>query len=206
MSGRLTDRQTDDLQRSLLFYLHSANLTRTYESLLSESPLLDSSDFSLEDPTNSKYNGLLEKKWTSVIRLQKKIMDLEARNAALQTELSTASRGSGGSSSLTSGSGSGSSTGAGNALWLPRVPQRHTLLGHRSPVSRVAFHPIFSQLASASEDSTIKVWDWESGECEKTLKGHTKAVMDLDYDAKGELLGQSGFFFLLLLLLFSFEH
>lgn len=103
-------------------------------------------------------------------------MDLEARNAALQQELSLPR------SAATSSSSS--------ALWLPRVPQRHTLLGHRSPVSRLAFHTVWNVLASASEDSTIKIWDWETGECERTLKGHTKAVMDLDFDAKGELLGQ----------------
>lgn len=45
----------------------------------------------------------------------------------------------------------------------------------------VAFHPVFSSLASGSEDSTIKVWDWELGELERTIKGHTKSVLDVDY-------------------------
>jgi platelet-activating factor acetylhydrolase IB subunit alpha len=44
-------------------------------------------------------------------------------------------------------------------------------------------------LASASEDSTVKIWDWESGEFERTVKGHTKAVMDVDFDPKGNLMG-----------------
>lgn len=65
--------------------------------------------------------------------------------------------------------------------WLPRSPARHVLQSHRSPVTCVAFHPIFSSLASGSEDATIKVWDWELGELERTVKGHTKAVLDVDY-------------------------
>jgi platelet-activating factor acetylhydrolase IB subunit alpha len=65
--------------------------------------------------------------------------------------------------------------------WLPRAPARHTLQSHRSPVTCVAFHPIFSSLASGSEDTTIKIWDWELGELERTIKGHTKGVLDVDF-------------------------
>ena len=46
-------------------------------------------------------------------------------------------------------------------------------------------------MASASEDSTVKIWDWESGDFERTVKGHTKAVMDVDFDAKGNIMGES---------------
>lgn len=45
----------------------------------------------------------------------------------------------------------------------------------------IAFHPKFSSLASGSDDCTIKIWDWEFGELEKTVKGHTQAVRDVDY-------------------------
>ncbi len=67
------------------------------------------------------------------------------------------------------------------ASWLPRSPARHTLQSHRQPITCVAFHPIFSSLASGSEDYTIKIWDWELGELERTLKGHTRTVLDLDF-------------------------
>jgi platelet-activating factor acetylhydrolase IB subunit alpha len=53
--------------------------------------------------------------------------------------------------------------------------------GHRNPVTSVAFHPVFSVLASGSEDSTIKIWDWELGDLERTVKGHTKAVLDVNF-------------------------
>jgi WD40 repeat protein len=101
-------------------------------------------------------------------------MDLENRNAALQEELSlTPARRT-----------------ASQVDWVPRAPAAHVLTGHRSPVTRVAFHPQYSIIASASEDATVKIWDWETGEFERTLKGHTKAIMDVDFDHKGHLLGE----------------
>lgn len=41
--------------------------------------------------------------------------------------------------------------------WIPRPPEKFCLTGHRSPITRVIFHPIYSIIASSSEDSTIKV-------------------------------------------------
>ena len=41
--------------------------------------------------------------------------------------------------------------------WIPRPPEKHSLTGHRSPINRVIFHPVFSLIVSASEDATIKV-------------------------------------------------
>jgi len=96
-------------------------------------------------------------------------MDLEARNSTLQSELDSATP-----TSLSRRNQDPSS-------WLPRSPARHTLQSHRSPVTCVAFHPIFSSLASGSEDTTLKIWDWELGELERTVKGHTKAVLDCDF-------------------------
>ncbi|EEP79766.1 nuclear migration protein nudF [Uncinocarpus reesii 1704] len=115
-----------------------------------------------------KYETLLEKKWTSIVRLQKKIMDLESRNAALQTELANLTP-----TAL-------SKRHQDPASWLPRSV-RHSLESHRDTINSIAFHPIYSSLASCSDDCTIKIWDWELGELERTVKGHTRAVLDVDY-------------------------
>ncbi|KDN50422.1 putative platelet-activating factor acetylhydrolase ib alpha subunit [Tilletiaria anomala UBC 951] len=164
----LSERQREELNRSILDYFKTQGLTQSFDALARET----GQDGFVVDP-KAKYAGLLEKKWTSVIRLQKKLMELEARNTQLMEELAAAPI---------------ARRSAGNQDWTPRNPARHTLQSHRSPITRVAFHPVFSQLVSASEDSTIKVWDWETGEFERTLKGHTKAVQDVDFDSKGNFL------------------
>ncbi|KAH8099515.1 dynein regulator [Cristinia sonorae] len=162
----LSDRQKEELHKSVLEYLHANNFTDAFNALKADTGV----DYT-PDP-KSKYAGLLEKKWTSVIRLQKKIMDLENRNAVLQEEISL----------------SPAKRAALQTDWVPRAPAAYALKGHRGQVLKVAFHPTFNLLASASEDSTIKIWDWETGEFERTLKGHTRPVNDVDFDSKGNLL------------------
>ena len=43
-------------------------------------------------------------------------------------------------------------------------------------------------MISSSEDATIKVWDFETGDYERTLKGHTDSVQDIAFDAQGKAL------------------
>lgn len=43
-------------------------------------------------------------------------------------------------------------------------------------------------MISASEDATVKVWDFETGDYERTLKGHTDCVQDIAFDNSGKLL------------------
>lgn len=74
--------------------------------------------------------------------------------------------------------------------WIPRAPEKQSMTGHRSPITRVVFHPVYQILASSSEDTTIKIWDYETGEFERTLKGHTKSVQDITFDPKGNFLGE----------------
>ncbi|KZP12726.1 dynein regulator [Athelia psychrophila] len=162
----LSERQKDELHKSMLEYLHSNGFRSAYDALQ-----VDTGTEYTPDP-KARFAGLLEKKWTSVIRLQKKIMDLENRNAALQEELSL----------------SPAKRAASQTDWIPRAPAAHVLTGHRLPITGVAFHPQYSILASSSEDATVKIWDWETGELERTLKGHTKAIQDVDFDHKGNLL------------------
>lgn len=158
----LSDRQRDELHRSMLSYLKSQGLTSAYKVLCKELAI-DQQD-AVE---GKKYDGLLEKKWMSVIRLQKKIMDLEQSLSELRSSIPSHHAVTNGKVDLTA--------------WIPRAPARHSLSGHRQPITSIAFHPSFNLIATSSEDSSIKIWDWETGDFEKTLKSHTKAVTDIDF-------------------------
>ncbi|KAG6899536.1 hypothetical protein C0993_009352 [Termitomyces sp. T159_Od127] len=106
------------------------------------------------------------------------ILELESRLSAAQEELS-----------------SFSADGAKrtNKDWLPTESPKRNLTGHRDKINAVSFHPHYSILASTSVDATVKIWDWETGELEKTLKGHTKSVTDCDFNSDGKLLGASNY-------------
>jgi len=105
-------------------------------------------------------------------------MDLEARLHALQAELDSAP------SSMRQRN-------VDPVAWIPRAPARHSLSGHRMAITGLAFHPTFTVLASCSDDTTVKIWDWETGEFEQTIKGHTKSVHDVDFSPDGKMLGKS---------------
>lgn len=65
-------RASSDLQtshKSIIAYLSSVKLSNSAAALREELSIGDSFD----DATSKKYEGLLEKKWTSVVRLQKKV-------------------------------------------------------------------------------------------------------------------------------------
>ncbi|KAJ6444983.1 nuclear migration protein nudF [Purpureocillium lavendulum] len=166
MSRTLPTRQAEELNKSIIAYLYSSNLPNSAAALREEVGL---GEDVFDAATAKKYETLLEKKWTSIVRLQKKIMDLESRNASLQSELDNATP-----TSLSKRNQDPTS-------WLPRLPSRHTLESHRDTINCLAFHPRFSSIASGSDDCTIKIWDWELGELEQTIKGHTRAVLGLDY-------------------------
>ncbi|PKS10996.1 hypothetical protein jhhlp_002755 [Lomentospora prolificans] len=174
MAPTLIGKQADELHKSIIAYLSANNLSNTAAAMRAE---LNLGEDVLDVATTKKYEGVLERKWTSIVRLQRKLMELESEKSALQTELDNATP----TSLLRRNQDP--------ASWLPRTPARHTLESHRDPINCVAFHPIFSSAATGSDDYTIKIWDWELGELERTIKGHTRAVIDVDFGGpRGSIL------------------
>ncbi|KAK0417740.1 hypothetical protein QR680_013180 [Steinernema hermaphroditum] len=166
MSMNLSGKQRDELNRAIADYLQSSGYHASFSAFMGEADLN-------ENVGDLKSSGLLEKKWTSVLRLQKKVMDLESKLKETEKEIA---------------SGAPTRDKRKPEEWIPRAPERFELSGHRMPVNRVIFHPKYTYFASCSEDCTIKIWDFESGEFERTLKGHTAAVQDICFDKSGTLL------------------
>jgi platelet-activating factor acetylhydrolase IB subunit alpha len=174
----VSQRQKDELNRAIADYLSSNNYKETFESFLRETQLPP------DVCADKKYSGVLEKKWTTVVRLQKKIAELEEQLNKKEQELANnIGGGMTGRSGLSLLGEKKSPT-----EWIPRPPEKFNLTGHRATVTKVIFHPIYSIIASCSEDATIKLWDYESGNFERTLKGHTDLVQDIAFDTNGKLL------------------
>lgn len=164
----LTSKEREKLHRAIVAYLRAQNLEPAAEAVLAATGL--SGDMG--------EGSLLEKKWSSVVRLQQKVLNLQSEVEQMKEEMAFY--------------GPGKKLGDSNTKrteGLPRVPAKFCLNGHRESVTAVSFHPVYSILASASEDGTVRLWDYESGVFERTLKGHTATVNSLAFEpGTGKLL------------------
>jgi WD40 repeat protein len=59
---------------------------------------------------------------------------------------------------------------------LPGFKLRHTLHGHKNSLNQIAWSQDGVLLASASKDTTIRLWNMESGQLLHTLEGHSDEV------------------------------
>lgn len=161
----LSQRQREELNKAIADYMCSNGYMEALEAFKSEADM--------PGEIERKYAGLLEKKWTSVIRLQKKVMELETKLNEAEREYIA---------------GAPTRDKRSPTEWIPRPPEKYCLTGHRAPITRVIFHPLYSVMVSSSEDGTVKVWDYETGDYEKTLKGHTDSIQDIAFDHTGKFL------------------
>jgi platelet-activating factor acetylhydrolase IB subunit alpha len=70
MSRILSSRQAEELHKSIIAYLTANGLPDTAAAMRAE---LSLGEGTFDAETAKKYETLLEKKWTSVVRLQKKV-------------------------------------------------------------------------------------------------------------------------------------
>jgi WD40 repeat protein len=77
------------------------------------------------------------------------------------------------------------STAAGSTI---QNPKSNLLTGHAGWVRSIAFSPDGEVLASASSDRTIKLWDYETGDCLRTCTGHQSSIYSIAFSATGDLM------------------
>lgn len=72
---------------------------------------------------------------------------------------------------------------------LPAYSAIQTLTGHAAAVNAIQLHG--DQIASASGDRLIKLWNLRTGVCEKTFVGHTKGIACIQFDGRTIVSGSS---------------
>jgi U4/U6 small nuclear ribonucleoprotein PRP4 len=82
-------------------------------------------------------------------------------------------------------------------LWsLDQDTPKGSLQGHSQRVCRVEFHPSGRYLASASEDTSWRLWDVERLEATSEVllqEGHSRGVYAVSFNSDGSLLASAGF-------------
>jgi platelet-activating factor acetylhydrolase IB subunit alpha len=167
----LTAREREELNCAIYEYLQSKQFEKSAEAFLNECP----DKVTNKNSTDGALQNILEKKWVTISRLNKKINELELEKEQLNEELKKLSA----NRKTTANQGD-------TENMFPRAPPTHTFQqAHMGTVVKVTIHPFYTQIASIGEDQAIKLWDFEAKKYEASLKGHTEKINDISYDPEG---------------------
>ncbi|XP_014205113.1 lissencephaly-1 homolog isoform X3 [Copidosoma floridanum] len=177
----LSQRQREELNKAIAEYLSANSYQNALEAFKKEADM--------PGEVERKYGGLLEKKWTSVIRLQKKVWDFETG------EFERTLKGHTDSVQDVAFDMNGKllvscSSDMSIKLWdfQQSFSCIKTMHGHDHNVSSVTFTSQGDYVVSASRDKSIKMWEVTTGYCVKTLTGHREWVRMARISSCGEFI------------------
>ncbi|KAI7771119.1 hypothetical protein LZL87_013446 [Fusarium oxysporum] len=83
--------------------------------------------------------------------------------------------------------------------WISRWPQvkgswdacLSTLEGHYDSIGTVAFSHDSKLIASASQDTTVRIWSVKTGKCEQVLNGHSAGVKSVAFSRDSKLVASA---------------
>jgi serine/threonine protein kinase len=83
---------------------------------------------------------------------------------------------------------------AGAYFFLPRTPAqaKYVLRGHTAAVTAITWSPNGKQLASASDDLTVRLWTVGSLESARVFRGYSASVQAVAWNFNGTLLASGG--------------
>ncbi|OBA20758.1 nuclear distribution protein PAC1 [Metschnikowia bicuspidata var. bicuspidata NRRL YB-4993] len=142
MSSILTARQTLELHKAIVQYLAPV-LDADADTLGSVCRALDAT------PTDAPVAHYLEKKWLTVLRLQKRILDLENEVASYKLLIETANLAPNGSPLVSRD----------KINWLPSAVKATYPTQSAQIVNTVAVHPQLPLLAAGCADGAMLAWD-----------------------------------------------
>lgn len=172
--SRLTSKQRQELHKAIYQYAEQiiasseldTDLLPKLEHLLEINPL----------QTETIVSNYLEKKWTTVVRLQKKILDLENEVVSYKLLLDSLSQnGLNGSAVVLPRDKLG---------WLPNINSKTYKTLSNQLVTSVAVHPLLPLVVAGCSDGSLISWSIVNdslGIPEKNVAAHTRGVTSLQW-------------------------
>ncbi|ABN64861.2 protein with possible role during mitosis [Scheffersomyces stipitis CBS 6054] len=173
----LTDRQQQELNKAILQYLEpmlteSSSDQEVYRSL--QQILVPPSSSSSE----AIVDNYLEKKWSTVLRLQRKIIDLENEVGTLRSIVD-------GQQSVSNGAASVISKDRIN--WLPNRASKSFPTQQNQLVMASVIHPVLPVIFGGCSDGSIIVWNIVNDDTsipEKIIRAHTRSINKLAFSVE----------------------
>ena len=161
-------KREEEINKCILEYLINKKYNSTVEGFMKDTGLNNS------DATKG---NKLEKKWGTLLSLQKKISDLENEVKQLKEDLE---RGGAGLSDKAKKEA--------ELMGLPKSIPKATIKGHRQGITCLCFHPFYKRLASGSDDASIIIWECDEFTEERRLTAHSDTINHLTFDNNGKYL------------------